>query len=671
MDLNDRTETLEGVGRKRTALYNKIGIYTVGDLIYHFPRSYIDFCDVKPLREIPLFDEATVKAKLKTVEAPRRIGGGRTLYKATVADPNGDVMEVLFFNNPYVLRGLKIGEYYLFHGKMDGNILIKKLINPKVISESDRGFEGVYKLTAGLSSNMIRTNVLKAISCVETQETLPENIIKKHRLISLRDALYKIHFPKKEEDIENSRRRIAFEELLIWQLGLCLLKKGVDRRTNIRLKTTDLSCFTEELPFEFTSGQKKALEEIIQDCTNTKPANRLLQGDVGSGKTAVAAAVLYLFAKSGYQGAMMAPTDLLARQHFDTINEICAKFGITTSLLVGSMTAKEKETERAKIKNGESQIVIGTHTLFQDKTEFNALGIVVTDEQHRFGVSQRQKLTQKGDNPHTLVMSATPIPRSLALIMYGDLDVSTIDVLPAGRKKVDTFVISGKKRADALRFIKKQIDLKDRAYIICPAVEENEGGAQSVESYAHRLMETVFKGYEVGILHGKLKKEQKEAAMENFVRGKTPVLVATTVVEVGIDVKEATVILIENAELFGLSQLHQLRGRVGRGDKKSYCILVSSLRTKENYSRLSAMRKTNDGFEIAKEDLKVRGPGDFFGDRQHGLPQFKIADIFADMKLLKECRDEALEIIKAKKYKEPEYFTVYNKAVEMCDKDTL
>lgn len=673
MNLNDLDITkINGVSTKRAQLYKKLSIENVFDLIYHFPKSYIDLTDIKLVKETSLFDTETIEAKLFNVYKPKYLTKGRTLFEADVIDRENSILKLVFFNNPYSIKSLKEDEFYLFHGKVDGNLIYKKMINPKIVNAKDIGLNGVYKLTKGLTSNMIRTNVSYILDNYEIIETLPQDILDKYKLIPLKSAIKKLHFPKSSNDVEVARRRIVFEELLIWQLSLLFIKKGNDKSTNITLNYDDLTDFIDALPFTLTQGQLSAIDDIVKDCKENISMNRLICGDVGSGKTVVSAAALYLFAKSSYQGAMMAPTELLARQHFNTIKNLLSPLFINVELLVGSLTNKEKECVQKRLKDGEIDIIIGTQTLFQEKTNFKNLGIVITDEQHRFGVNQRMTLKEKGNNPHVLVMSATPIPRSLALIIYGDLDVSTIETLPKGRIPIDTFFISSKKRMRAYEFIKKHLDEKKQAYIVCPMVEDNERNTQAVNSYAENLMKTVFKNYNVATLHGKLKNDEKEKTMNAFNQGKIDLLISTTVIEVGIDVKNAVIMMIENAELFGLSQLHQLRGRVGRGNLKSYCILVSDLKTQDNVKRLKTMCETSDGFEIAKTDLALRGPGDFFGNRQHGLPRFKLADIYLDMNILNLTKEEAKTLFNNDNFKvDPKYKYIKNKVSNLIDNNIL
>lgn len=494
---------------------------------------------------------------------------------------------------------------------------------------------------------MVITNQKEALSMVTggAYEPLPKEILEQYQLCSFNFALQNIHFPVDRFSLGLARKRLVFEELLTWQLGLALVKQKNSTSTDVTLSDTSIEPFLEALPFTLTGAQQRVIGECLADLRAAVPMNRLVQGDVGSGKTMVAAALYYAMAKNGYQSAMMAPTEILALQHFKTLDQLLSPLGLRTCLLIGSLTKKQKELLKEQIKAREMDIVVGTHALVQDSTEFASLGLVITDEQHRFGVNQRQKLVDKGEHPHVLVMSATPIPRTLALILYGDLDISVIDELPKGRQKIDTFFIPPSKRERAFGFVKQHLDEGRQAYIVCPMIENGEQEIANVTGYAQRLREGAFAGYTIGVLHGKMKAEEKEQVMRSFQNGETQLLVATTVVEVGVDVPNAVIMMIENAELFGLSQLHQLRGRVGRGTHKSSCILVSGLKTEENLSRLSTMCSTSDGFAIAEQDLKQRGPGDFFGKRQHGLPAFKIADMVEDISVLKETQRLAREIV--------------------------
>lgn len=638
--------SLSGVGKKRSMLYNKLGIFDVQGLLYYFPRTYIDCTNPLNLSQTNLYEKCCVKAVITKKGNPIIRQRKMSIYTASAIDCNEQPLKIIFFNNPYALKDLIVGKEYLFFGKIGGNMLLKEMIAPQIINLDSAGLIPQYPLTAGLTSKMIISNVKYALTLLNDEDSLPKNLIEKYNLISLKEALNDIHFPKTNDQLKKARDRLIFEELLCWQIGLCLIRSGRADRTKEQLTNTDLSPLLKSLPFELTKSQIDVINECIADCLRSTPMNRLVQGDVGCGKTMVATALSYLFAKSFMQSAMMAPTDILARQHFETFKKTLEPLGVRIGLLVGSMSNKEKQEIKKQLADGQIDIILGTHSLFQDKTIFSHLGLVITDEQHRFGVEQRKKLTKKGAHPHMLVMSATPIPRTLALIVYGDLNISNINELPLGRKPVKTVCIPSFKRGRAFSYIKQQLDEGHQVYIVCPAIEQYDQEIASVSSYVEKLEKTKLKNYSIAMLHGKMSSEEKDELMQKFGCGKIDLLVTTTVIEVGVDVPNATVIMIENAELFGLSQLHQLRGRIGRGSFDSLCILVSDLKTFENKERLKTICNTNNGFEIAEKDLEIRGPGDFFGDKQHGMPNFKIANLISDNKILKICKQNAEEIIK-------------------------
>jgi len=501
-------------------------------------------------------------------------------------------------------------------------------------------------LTTGLTSNAILTNMHQAMLILENSpfDSMPTNILMENELMSLPHALSAIHFPKNTYEAENARKRLAFDELLILQLGLLMFKKRSREETSLKIQKADISEFFEAMPFELTNAQMRSVNEITEDLTGVYPMNRLLQGDVGSGKTAVAAAACYFVHKNGCQSAVMAPTEILATQHYHTMKSFLEPLGVNVALLTGSMTAKQKREIKEKLRNGEVTVVAGTHAIIQKDVEFSKLALVITDEQHRFGVSQRASLAEKGDSPHKLVMSATPIPRTLALIIYGDLDISVIDEMPKGRQPIKTYAVTGKLRERIYNFLKNEIDEGSQAYIVCPMIDDSDADLQAVKSYADELRKNQFADYEVGLLHGKMKADEKNTMMKKFKDKEIELLVCTTVVEVGVDVPNATIMVIENAERFGLSQLHQLRGRVGRGSKQSHCVLITDNKNEECIKRMKIMSSTTDGFKISEEDLKLRGPGDFFGNRQHGLPPLKIADIAADMDMMNLTKQIAQDI---------------------------
>lgn len=640
---------LKGVGEKRAQLYEKLNIFTVGDLLYHFPRSYVDFTRPVPLDEAENGQIAVVRAIVVKKMPVARIRRDFSIYKALAKDINSQCGLVLtFFNQPYAFEGLKENETYLFYGRVSGDFLKKEMNSPQIVSANDKDFIlPNYPLTSKLTVKMLRTNVHSALQLTERSdiETLSNDILQKYDLCDLKTALNSIHFPQNMADAEKAQRRLAFDELLGLALGLKMFKKNKDSSSGCAMQGLDIGEFFEKLPFEMTNGQKNAVFDILSDMQKNVPMNRLLQGDVGSGKTVVAAAACYFAHKNGFQSALMAPTEILAKQHCDTLKKFLEPHNLKVCLLTGSLTEKEKRLLKSAVLQGEYDVVVGTQALIQDTTSFHRLGLVITDEQHRFGVRQRVMLAKKGEHPHSLFMSATPIPRTLSLIIYGDLDISLIEELPKGRSEIETFAVTGKLRKRAYEFIKKELSMGHRAYIVCPAIDENEYDLESVCEYAANIAKNDFCDYSVGLLHGKMNAEEKQAAMENFKNGQTDLLVCTTVVEVGVDVARATVIMIENAERYGLSQLHQLRGRVGRGNLKSYCILITDSKSQTAIERVKILSKLKNGFEISEEDLRLRGPGDFFGTRQHGLPELKIASLTDDVELISAAQECAISIL--------------------------
>ena len=635
---------IKGIGEKKAALFKKLGVTSVGDLISYYPRAYDNWSAITPISEVQHGERVVIRARLAAAVSTVRISGGRLMSKATVCDDSG-YMNLVFFNNKYIDSMLRYGEEYCFMGKVQREKYGYQMLSPEFTSpKSGDAITPVYNLTAGLNNRVVMKAVKEALSMLPEviRDPLPYDVLTRYDLCPLSYALQNIHFPADIPAMERARRRLVFEELLVLNLGMRLMKSRSSEHTSITMPTNYTHELIEKLPFTLTGAQQRAVTDCVNDMMNkTSPMNRLIQGDVGSGKTAVCAAVCYNCVKNGYQAAFMAPTEILAQQHFETFSKMFDGTGIRIELLTGSMTAANKRKARERIEAGESDIVIGTHTLVSESTVFAKLGCAITDEQHRFGVAQRSRLAEKGEHPHILVLSATPIPRTLGLIIYGDLDITVIDELPPGRTEVQTLYIRSDKRDRALEFIRRQVDEGRQAYIVCPLVEEGDDAElQSATDYAAELMLGAFRNYPVGILHGKMKPKDKEAVMSQFSLNELSILVSTTVVEVGVDVKNATVMMIENAERFGLSTLHQLRGRVGRGEHKSYCILVSDHSGDNTEQRLSTMCRTNNGFEIADMDLKLRGPGDFFGNRQHGLPQLAIAD-FSDTQTLAQSQEAA------------------------------
>ena len=663
---------LAGVGPARAAALAKLGLKELGDLLAYFPREYED----RTLRRegIPRLPADTPVCFSAVVAEPfvtSRIRKGMELTKGRIVDGSGQVA-VTFFHQSYVRQMLHPGQSYYFYGKLTGLGPRRQMVSPQFEPEGKGEFTGgilpVYPLTAGISNRLLISLVRQALPCLDqVEETLPEDLRRQHRLVPAAEAYLAIHFPPSWDVLARARRRLVFEELFCLNLGLTLLRRRRAGQEAIPFSQTDLTPFTAALPFPLTRAQARAAAEAAADMAQGVPMNRLLQGDVGSGKTVVAAACAYLAWRSGCQAALMAPTELLAQQHLNTMTGLLGPFGLRIALLSGSMTAAQKRACHAALAAGEIDLIIGTHALISPQVEFHRLALIVADEQHRFGVAQRAALAGKSETggmppPHVLVMSATPIPRTLALIIYGDLDVSVIDELPPGRTPVETYVVREDKRARMYNFVRRLVGEGRQVYIICPAVEENtEGGMQTAEwegdgpaldlkavtTYAKKLQTEVFPDLRVDFLHGKMKPREKEAVMAAFAAGETQVLVSTTVIEVGVDVPNAALIIIENAERFGLSQLHQLRGRVGRGKHQSYCVLITSTRSVEAMQRLRTLASTTDGFKISEEDLKLRGPGDFFGSRQHGLPQMKLADLAGDMRLLSEAQESARRLLMA------------------------
>ena len=638
---------VKGVGEKRAKLLEKLGIRTVEDAVRYYPRAYLDFANCKPIASLVPGETACVRAVVGTELFGAQIRKGLTIWRSVLTDGES-TMHLIIFNNRFLAERLQQGETYLFYGKVGENYGTLEMNNPLVEDDSESaGFLPVYPLTAGISRlqlSRIIQNALTLWNKEEHAELLPETVRHNFNLCRERFALTHIHAPASQEEIDIARRRLIFEELFVLQCGMALLHVQGRQRSAFRVDTSHAAAFVESLPFTLTGAQSRAVGDCLRDLSGAYVMNRLIQGDVGSGKTAVAAALLYTMAKNGLQSAMMAPTEILAKQHYETLQKLLGS-SVRVVLLTGGISAKEKREAKLALKNGEADIAVGTHALLTGDVEFAALSLVVTDEQHRFGVRQRSTLSEKGRAPHVLVMSATPIPRTLSLMIYGDLDISVIDELPGGRKKILTYTVDSSYHERISRFLKKHLDSGLQGYIVCPAVEESENDLLSAVEYAKELSEKEFSEYSVGLLHGKMKPKEKAAVMERFAAGEIRLLVSTTVIEVGIDVPNAAVMVIENAERFGLSQLHQLRGRVGRGAAQSYCILISDAKGENAKARLEMMAKTNDGFAIAEFDLKQRGPGDFFGNRQHGLPELRIADLLEDMDTLKQAKHAALDVL--------------------------
>lgn len=645
---NEPVRLLSGVGPKRAALYEKLGVRTIGDLLLYVPRGYLDFSAPLPIAESHTGENVVVRAKVYKKQGEQRIRKGLSIFRVYATDESTD-LKITIYNAKYLFESLKEGTWYLFYGKVTGSLLHSEMSAPQVFPEQEAGgMLPLYSLTEGLSNKQVTENVREALrlwgDCLS--DALPHTLRQAYGLCQLRYAVENVHFPTDSHALGVARSRLIFEELLVLQLGMMMLKSRNRAETSVRLQKAELAPFLDSLPFTLTNGQMQAIGDCVRDMQKTQPMNRLVQGDVGSGKTMVAAALCFLCYENGLQAAVMAPTQILAEQHYETFSRQLKPLGIRCCLIDGAQGAKQRTALAESIRAGEYTVVIGTHALLQENVQFQKLGLVVTDEQHRFGVGQRAVLAAKGDHPHLLVMSATPIPRTLALLIYGDLDVSVIRELPSGRQPVRTMAIGSDKRLRALGFIKKQIDAGRQAYIVCPLIEENGSELVSAQEYVEKLKDTPLAPCTSAILHGRMKAREKEALMRAFRNGEISLLVATTVVEVGVDVPNATVMMIENAERFGLSQLHQLRGRVGRGAYESYCILVSDHKGEENRRRLHTMVTMQNGFDVAQEDLKLRGPGDFFGRRQHGLPDLRIADLLTDMKTLESARKAAEQLLK-------------------------
>ncbi len=631
---------IKGIGDARAKSFEKLGVFTARDLIYLMPRRYEDRRALKKIADVADGEVCAVFATVSNEGVQSRSRSGVLMVKALASDETGDIY-LTFFNNKWIKNSLKKGTRIKIYGKFTFGLYGRECVNPSVqvaIGKNTDEVVAVYPLVSTLTQNVVRRAVKEAVSAIEAENNVLTNEIEKQfGLMSKRQALYAVHFPSTPEEAIDAKKRLAFEELLVFQLAVRLLKKQSIKKSAKPIKTanTKIRLFFESLPFELTDSQKRVIKEIFADMEKDVPMQRLLQGDVGSGKTVVAAAAIYLAVKNGHQAAMMAPTEILAKQHYDTLTRILAPFDIKVELFCGAKTLAQKNKANEKLKNGEIQVAVGTSALIQGKVEFCDLALAVTDEQHRFGVEQRSALIGKSQKhtPHTLVMSATPIPRTLNLIFYGDLDISTIDTLPKGRQKTETYAVDNSYRERINAFINKEILSGGSVYVVCPLVEENEESTRvSAEQHAKELQKT-FPNTKIGLLHGKMSAKAKQQEMERFSCGETKILVSTTVVEVGVDVPQASLMVVENAECFGLSSLHQLRGRIGRGSRKSYCILVYDKQTPRSKERLEIMCKTANGFEIAEADLKQRGPGDFFGNRQSGGMVFKTASV-ADMGLL-------------------------------------
>lgn len=654
-DLNTDVRYIKGIGEQRAKALGKLGIATLRDLISYFPRAYDDRSALRRIADLVPGETAGVAAMVASPPTISHIRKGLDLVKLRAVDDTG-TLDVTFFNQAWLKNSLHQGETYIFYGRAEGSLLRHQMANPVVEPEGRREVTGrivpIYPLTAGVSQLILSRSIRQGLdACADIlPDVLPDRVRQHHQLCRIEYAYENIHFPESVEALDLARRRLAFEELFLFTIGLERLRS---RREVVHVPPcggVDMELFYRALPFTLTDAQRRCVEEALADMRSGTPMNRLCQGDVGSGKTMVAAACVYFMVKNGRQAALMAPTEILAQQHYQGLAPLLENLGIRCALLTGSTTAKTKRSITQQLESGEIDFAIGTHALITGSVAYRDLGLVVTDEQHRFGVAQRAELAAKGDHPHILVMSATPIPRTLALILYGDLDVSIIDQLPPGRQPVQTFAVTGGYHQRVYRFIRKLVGEGRQAYIVCPMVEENDqlpDERKAVTEYAKKLQSEVFPDLKVAFVHGKMKPKEKDAVMAAFAAHETDILVSTTVIEVGVDVPNAALMVVENADRFGLSQLHQLRGRVGRGKHQSYCVLMTSTHSAESRERLRVLAKTADGFRIAEEDLKLRGPGDFFGQRQHGLPQLGIADLAGDMRVLKEAQQAAQVLLEA------------------------
>lgn len=664
---------LKGVGEKRAARFYKLGVYTVKDLLYFLPRKYIDYSSPFRIAYAPYGEACAIKATVLQKNGVVRITGGRTMFKVICADETAR-LNITFFNSEYTVKQLEEGKEYIFWGKADGSMLSRNMTSPLFIPvSSPLTRRPVYPLTSGLTAKTISNVVSAAFDSIPSiDDFIPQAILEKNNLCDLYTALKNIHFPTSDRQANRAARRLAFDELFTLQLGLLMLNAQQQKKAGVTVKTVNIDDFLHSLPYTPTNSQFNAIKDILLDFKSGMSMNRLLQGDVGSGKTLVAISAMYCMYKNNCQSCMMAPTEILAVQHYENISRLLSPFGVKVSLLTASLKTARRKKVLEEIKNGEIDILIGTHSVLNENVIFKKLGLFITDEQHRFGVNQRNIAGTKGENPHILVMSATPIPRTLAMIIYADMKISVIDEMPKGRQPIQTLLVGTDKRARMFGFIDKYIQMGLQTYIVLPSIEENDGGSdmQSVVTYCNEVVRPLLPHARVDILHGKMKAAEKEAVMNRFSSGETDILCSTTVVEVGVDVPNAALMIIENAERYGLSALHQLRGRVGRGTAKSYCILVSDNKSTNVQQRLRFLAEHPSGFDVSQYDLEHRGPGDFFGSRQHGLPVIKTAGLYSDITLVETARNSAEYVLSQSPTLE-KYPLIKNHALNMFENLTL
>lgn len=654
--LTDDIRYIKGVGEQRAKSLAKLGIRTLLDAISCFPRAYEDRRMLYSIGNAPLDIPVCIKAVAAAPPSATFVRRGMELLKLRAVDES-DSVEITWFNQNYLKNQLIPGESYIFYGRISAMGRRRTMTNPIFEREDRQGtvtgrILPLYRLTSGISQKFLQQVIRQALDACggNVPDVLPRDVCRRNNLAQAGFSYENIHFPRDEQALDLARNRLVFEELFVLAAALAQMRGHRSGRQGIPLRPISLEPFWSALPFSPTNAQRKAVDEAMADMTSGRPMSRLLQGDVGSGKTLVAAALIWATIQNGHQAAFMAPTEILAEQHFHSLRDMLEPYGISVVKLTGSMTAAQKRKTNELLSLGMAQVAVGTHALISSGVSFSSLGLVVTDEQHRFGVAQRSALSEKGQSPHVLVMSATPIPRTLALIIYGDLDISVLNELPPGRQKVDTFALDEGMRQRIWNFVRRLVGEGRQVFIVCPMVEENEDlpdNLKSAQEYAKELQNDIFPELRVACVHGRMKGKEKDAVMSAFATGDYDILVSTTVIEVGVDIPNAALMIVENADRFGLSQLHQLRGRVGRGAHKSYCVLFSDSKSPDSRSRLKIMTQTNDGFLISQEDLRLRGPGDFFGSRQHGLPEMHVADLSADMRVLKTAQEEAHALLRS------------------------